>query len=500
MIAKRIIRHLSGLTVQQGHGYGQPFPVWPWQRRFLHGAFRPGVAEAVLSMGRGGGKTTLIAGIATACLEAQGVAQPRAEILIVASSMDQGSICFRHILRFLSDRKKFRIQDTINRMDITSMNGIRVRVLPASPQALHGAAPHLIIADEVAQWPRTKIDRMLAGLRTSGGKIPGSRMVLFGTRAATPEHPFEMAIAGADYAQVHSAGMNDPIGQKRTWAKANPSVRHNPVLETAYRREAKKAKQSPASMQSFKALRLNLGVADSLENWLLDADTWKRIEGEAEAKGPCYWGIDMGSGAAASAVACYWPTSGRLEAVAAFGQVPDLRERALADGAGSVYRVAHRRGEIVLLGERVPPAWQLISVCLRRWGRPRGIACDTWRKDDLRDALDAAGLSVPVDLRRQGFGDGAADVRAFRAAVGAVEKSEDVTLRVVPRPSVFLLSCMASARTVADPAGNVKLAKAGEGKRPGARDDAAAAAILAVSLAVRRHKPGAGGIRLVKVR
>ena len=499
-MAKRIISHLEGLTVSQGYGYGKPFTVWPWQKRFLRGAFRAGTAEAVLSAGRGCGKTTLIAGIGVACLEAAGVVQPASEIIIVASSYNQGSIAFRHMLRFLSDRKKFRVQDTINCMEITSMSGTRCRVLPANPAALHGLAPHLIIADEVAQWPRTKVDRMLAGLRTSGGKIPGSRMVLFGTRAASPDHPLELAIKTADYAQVHSAGLNDPIGQKRTWAKANPSVRHNPVLEKAYRREAARAKRSPAEMQSFKALRLNLGVADSLENWLLDADTWKRIEGEAEAKGPTFWGIDLGSGAAASAVACYWPASGRLESVAAFGQVPDLRERALADGAGNLYRVAHRRKEIILLGERIPPAWQLIAVCTKRWGRPRAIACDTWRKDDLRDALDAAGLSVPVDLRRQGYGDGAADVRAFRQAVGAVERSEGFTLKVTPKPSVFLTACMGSARTISDPAGNTKLAKAGEGKRPGARDDAAAAAILAVSLAARRHRPGAGGFRLVKVR
>ena len=48
---------------------------------------------------------------------------------------------------------------------------------------------------------------------------------------------------------------------------------------------------------------------------------------------------------------------------------------------------------------------------------------------------------------------------------------------------------MAEARTVSDPAGNAKLAKASQGgRRLRARDDAACAAILAVAEGVRRFQ------------
>ena len=479
-LARRIIRHLEGLTVSQGYGFGDPFPVWHWQRRFVHGAFRPGVKEALLSVGRGAGKTTLIAGIATAFLEADGVSQPNAEILIVASSLEQGGIAFRHMQRFVDEsRNPYRVRDTKQEMSIMHReSGVRVRVLPAVPKALHGAAPSLIIADELAQWQGTRIDRMLAALRSSGGKVPGSRLILFGTRADTELHAFEQAIHEVDYAQVHAARLNDPPFQKRTWIRANPSVRYNPVLLDAYRDGARKAKRSPQSMQAFRALRLNQGVPDTVETYLIDPDVWKEAEGDAPAKGRCFWGIDLGSSAAASAVAAYYPASGRLEAVTAFGGVPDLRKRAIADGAGELYSVAERRGEIVLLGGRVPPVWMLLKVALRRFGRPVGIAADRWREAELRDALAEAGLYVPLDLRGQGFKDGAHDCRSFRNAIEGG--------KVSPVRSVFLTACMSEARTVSDPAGNRKLAKAGEGKRRQARDDAAAAAILAVSLGVRR--------------
>ena len=53
--------------------------------------------------------------------------------------------------------------------------------------------------------------------------------------------------------------------------------------------------------------------------------------------------------------------------------------------------------------------------------------------------------------------------------------------------SLLLRAALAEARTVADPAGNEKLAKGVEGRRRRrARDDAAAAAILAVAEGVRR--------------
>ena len=78
-----------------------------------------------------------------------------------------------------------------------------------------------------------------------------------------------------------------------------------------------------------------------------------------------------------------------------------------------------------------------------------------------------------------GYRDGAEDVRQFRRAVAEG--------KVTPVRSLLLTAAMSKARTVSDPAGNHKLSKHCEGGRRGlARDDAAAASILAVALGVRR--------------
>ena len=59
--------------------------------------------------------------------------------------------------------------------------------------------------------------------------------------------------------------------------------------------------------------------------------------------------------------------------------------------------------------------------------------------------------------------------------------------RVTPVPALLLRSAMAEARTISDSAGNAKLSKSTQGgRRLRARDDAAAAALLAVAEGVRR--------------
>ena len=86
-----------------------------------------------------------------------------------------------------------------------------------------------------------------------------------------------------------------------------------------------------------------------------------------------------------------------------------------------------------------------------------------------------AGLVV----RGQGYRDGGQDVRDFRAAV--------LGGHVRPAESLLLTAAMSEARVAGDPAGNWKLSKGTQGgRRHRARDDAAAAAILAVAAGFRR--------------
>ena len=412
------------------------------------------------------------------------LAQPDAEVLIVASSHEQGQIVFRHCLRFLADkieRKHFRVADTVNTSRLVHRKtGAMLQVKGSDPKRLHGAAPALTICDEVAQWPTPRIGEMLAALRTAAGKIPDSRMLFIGTRAADELHPFEVALRNADYSQVHAAGPDDPPFRVKTWRKANPGLSHFPDLESAIRREAKAAKRDEGLLAQFRSLRLNLGVSDTAIEVLLDAGLWASLEGVAERSGPLVWGVDLGTSQAQSAVAAYWPELGALECLAAFPCEPSLADRGLRDGVGALYRECARRDELLTVGQRSVDISALLQVALDRFGRPARVVADRWREAELRDSLDKAGIPpAAFEARGQGFRDGAEDVRAFRRACADA--------RVRPLPSLLLRSALAEARTVSDPAGNAKLSKGSQGgRRLRARDDAAAAAILAVAAGMRQ--------------
>ena len=329
---------------------------------------------------------------------------------------------------------------------------------------------------------------MLAALKTSRGKIPGSRALWLGTRPATPEHPFSRALdgVGVGFSLCYAASKDADPFKRRTWLAANPSLPAMPDLEAVIKQEAQDARSDAGALQTFRALRLNQGVPDSVSSVLIDAATWTAAMGRPAAgvrASEYVLGLDLGQNAAMSAAAAFF-RSGELETVAAFPELPGLGERGLADGVGGLYQEMFQRGELVKAGRRVSDVGELLRECLRRWGRPCAIAADRWRAAELRQALEAVRFPL-ADLieRGQGFKDGAEDLRAYRAGLLAGE--------VRPASSLLLTAAMSEARAVSDPAGNAKLAKRGEGgRRAQARDDAAAAAILAVAAGRRRWGAG----------
>ena len=490
-----LLEYVASLTITQGEGTGSPIHLFPWQLRFLRG-FVGTDGDVGMSVSRGNGKTVLAAALAAATIDGP-LRQARAETTIVASSFAQARICYEHTLAFLrsrghdfDDRKTWRLQDSQNAATVEHRpTGARVRAIGSDPSRAHGLAPALVLCDEPAQWPENISERMLAALRTSLGKIPGSRLIALGTRPANEAHWFQtMLDGGADYAQSHHATEADPPFHRRTWVKANPSLNGMPELEKRIRKEAIDAKRDESLLASFRALRLNMGLADIAQATLLDASVWQAAEGDPDMSGPYVLGIDLGGSASMSAAAAYFPDTGAFDALGCFPTIPDLSERGLRDGCGGRYRDMLKRGELILAGGRVADVPALLKEALARWGTPAAVVADRWRIPELADALDAVRFPRSRLIERgQGYRDGGEDVRDFRAAV--------LRGRVTPTRSLLMRSAMGEARVSMDPAGNCKLCKTGNGRRTYARDDAAAAGILAVAVGERKARiPKRGGV------
>lgn len=466
-----------------------PMKPLPWQARFLRGV--RGVRTAALTVPRSNGKTYLAARMARDYLLGP---ERDSECVIVASSYGQAKVLYRYAVQMVraeghnpDDRKEWQFQDSSNRGLLRSRRtGQSIRALGCDPQRAHGRRFGLALLDEPAQWPNTR-DEMLAAIQTGAGKIEASRIVALGTRPADPDHWFSRWLSGgAGYVQSHAAKRSDPPYWLKTIRKANPSYDHLPALRADVLAQRERAKVSAADRASYLSLALNLGTPDTLEALLIDPDDWTDCEVGAlpPATGGYALGVDLGSGAAMTAAAGYWPETGRLEALGCFGGIPDLTERGRADMVGERYATMYRAGDLVLQeGRRVPHVGRFLSRCLDRWGVPAVIVADRWREGELRDGLEAARCPmVPLIVRGQGFKDGGQDVRAFRRAA--------LSGKVSVLKSLLVRAAIHEARVAMDPAGNAKLAKGGQGKRRlRARDDVAAAAILAIAEGSRAYRP-----------
>ena len=481
---------IETLTVSQGALAGQPFKLLPWELDFLAGAFADGIDTAALTIARGNGKTALCAALAAAAV-AGPLAVPRGACLVAASSYEQARILFSFALDYLrpwleAEPDRWRVLDssTASRVE-DRKTGAVLRAIGSDPRRAHGEAPRLILADEPAQWPPNMSERMNAALSTAKGKIPDARMIALGTRPATSGGWFAKLLAPGVpgvYSQAHVAPPDAALDDVAAWESANPSLPYFPALRKAVERESARALADPSNAASFRALRMNAGTADVNTNTLIDVDTWERSEADElpPRRGPMVLGVDLGGASAMTGAAAYWPHSGRLEAMAWFPGVPTLAERGLRDGVGRLYVELQERGELLTTPRRrTVPVADVLRWAVETWGRPVAVVADRYKQAEMIQALDDAALLPEVRFRGQGFRDGSEDVRAFRRAV----LDGNVT---APR-SKLIRSALAEATTVADTAGNEKLAKATEGgRRMRARDDVAAAMILAVAEGARR--------------
>ena len=502
---EQLLEYFSTLKVTQGDHLDLPWTLLPWQDRILEKFDHRG--NIALTLARGNGKTSFIGGLGAAAIDGPLRAR-NAEAVVVAGSMNQARIAFKHTRNALecrghdlTDKRKFKSYDSTTRLSLESKeHKTELRVIGSDPNRAHGLAPSLLIADEPAQWKKQSGEQLWAALRTSMGKIPGSRIVTLGTKAADPTHFFNRQLLNPlanviEYVPDPKAVEERPLDYD-TIRAANPSFDHLPTLRQEIEDERLEAESDPNSLATFKALRLNGGVSEVRIPTLLEAQDWGRIENlpTNDRRGELIWGVDLASGAAMTAVAAYWLRSGRLEAIACFPEIPDLKARAKSDGAGNDYERMYERGELVRIGERAVDIGAFFRHAIEYFGqRPHVVVGDRFKVRDLRQGLIDAGMRNRCHWIPRGMGwrDGGEDVSHFRQACAEGH--------VRPVQSVLMRAAMANARVALDTAGNAKLAKSGDGLTVGvraarARDDACAASIVAVAEGWRKQQQH--GIRI----
>lgn len=480
---------IRSLRIPEGPLHGQHFSLAPFQEDFVRGFLAPGTMTAMLSIGRGQGKSMLSAALALAHLMGVSDPQPRRQAIIAARVKEQARIAWEYVqalVQLLPEEEQalFTFRQA-PRLEISyeGNGGGMIRAVAADAKNLLGLSPTMICCDEFGHWHPEKGMQLYAALETSAGKRQ-AKTIIISTSASDDTHPFSQML---DTPPPHSfiiecrAPLGMPADDLDGLKAANPGAEHGigPSLKWLQEQAEVAIQRGGQALTGFRLYSLNQRVSDVGKAQLVTVDEWQACEVTElpPREGDCILGIDLGGSRSMSAAALYWADTGRLEAQGAFPCNPGLAERGEADGVKDRYLTMADRGELTTTGERtvqVGPWLRQIWDELVQDADVKAIICDRWRQAELLDAMAAAGIRVPVIFRGQGFRDGGQDVEGFRKAV-----FDGVVLTL---PSLLLRSAAADALVVIDDAQNAKLTKA----RSLGRTDAIAASILAIAEGQRR--------------
>ena len=159
----------------------------PFQRKIATAAAGP-ERELLISLPRGQGKTTLLAGVALHHL----VTVDRAEVYCAAASQPQARILYEDCVRFARELdhpnivlRHHEIRWRPDPARFASFTRI-MRVLPAVPLKLHGLTPSLALIDELHAVPDNGV---YEAMKTAQHKRPGSRLVTISTAGVSAGAP-----------------------------------------------------------------------------------------------------------------------------------------------------------------------------------------------------------------------------------------------------------------------------------------------------------------------
>ena len=460
-----------------------------FQRRFIRGALAPGIDTAALSIPRGNGKSWLAAHILTRCMTpGDELHQAGAEYLLCAASLEQARLSYLFTRADLEPTGEYRFLDSVTRIGITHReSNTRLRVMSSKAKSAFGIVHcPLLVADEPGCWETTNGTLMFDAIQTAQGK-PGSAMraVYIGTLAPSGGGWWHDLVAGGTNGTTYVQRL---LGDVKRWDKWGEIRRCNPLTAISSEFRAKlldernQARRDTRLKARFLSYRLNVPTGDE-SSMLLTVDDYQDMTKRAvpPREGQPIVALDLGANRAWSAALALY-VNGRVECRALAPGVPDLDAQEKRDGVprGTYQRLADQGVLIQAEGLRVPPAKMLLRVISETWGRPSGLICDRFRLDDLRDA----GVPCRVIPRVTRWSEASYDIRALRS------KTKDGPFAVAQCSRSLLAASLAVATVKNDDQGSTRLVKRDTNNT--ARDDVAAAFILAAGEFERAASSGAG--------
>ncbi len=492
--ADRAVKFIQLLTHTKGKWAGKPFQLLEWQEKIVRDIFgtikENGYRQfntAYVEIPKKNGKSELAAAITLYLLCAD--KEERAEVYGCAGDRGQASIVFdvaADMVRMCPAlRAKCKILPAYKKITYLPTNSV-YQVLSAEAYSKHGFNVHGVIFDELHTQP----DRRLFDVMTKGSGDARTQPLFFLiTTAGTDIHSvcYEQHQKALDvltgkkidptfYSCVYGISEEDDWTDESVWYKANPSLGVTIDIEKV-RAACNSAKQNPAEENTFRQLRLNQWVKQSVR-WMpmleYDKNAFSLSLPDLEGR-VCYGGLDLSSTTDITAFALVFPPRDEEEpyVVLPWFWVPEdtvplrvmrdhvpydvwVKEGLVETTEGNVIHYAHIEEFICRLGE-------VYNI--------REIAFDRWGATQMAQNLEGDGFTVvPFG---QGFRDMSPPTKELMKLV--LEKK----FAHGGNPVLRWMFDNVYVRT--DPAGNIKMDK----QKSTEKIDGAIASVMALDRAIR---------------
>ena len=488
------VSFIEALCHTKGTWAGKPFELMDWQEQIIRdvfGTLKPNgyrqFNTAYIEIPKKNGKSELAAAVALLLLCGDG--EQRAEIYGCAADRNQAKIVFDvavDMVRFCPALEK-RVKITESQKIIEYLpTKSKYQVLSADVANKHGFNTHGVIFDELHTQPNRKLyDVMTQGsgdarmqplyfLITTAGN--NTESICYEVHQKALDIIEGRKIDPTFYPVIYGAGMNEDWTDPKVWKKANPSLGETIGMDKV-KAACDSAKQNPGEENSFRQLRLNQWVKQSVRWMPMDKwDACSLVVSEDDLEGRvCYGGLDLSSTTDITAFVLVFPPEDETDRyiILPYFWLPEDNLPLRVNRDHVPYDVWERQGFLQTTEGNVVH-YGYIEKFIERLGERfniREIAFDRWGAVQMVQNLEGMGFTVvPFG---QGFKDMSPPTKELMKLV--------LEQRIAHGGHPVLRWMMDNIYIRTDPAGNIKPDK----EKSTEKIDGAVAAIMALDRAIR---------------
>ena len=392
------VAFIESLKHTKGEWYKKPFELIDWQEQIVRDVFgtmkKNGYRQfttAYVEIPKKMGKSELAAAIALYLTCADG--EQRAEVYGCAADVNQAKIVFDVAVDMVMLCPALEHRVTINKSTRTityNPTNSKYKVLSADVANKHGFNTHGVIFDELHTQP----NRKLYDVMTKGSGDARKQPLFFLITTAgdnTNSICWEVHQKALDilegrkidktfYPVIYGAAEDDDWTDPEVWKKANPSLGITVDIEKV-QEACDSAKQNPGEENSFRQLRLNQWVKQSVR-WM-PMDKWDKCAFPVDAKAlegrVCYGGLDLSSTDITAFVQAFFRKMRMTNTRSSRTSAPRIRFRTSASGE-TMYDVWEQGflyttdGNVIHYGfieqfiEHLGDKYNIREIAFDRWG------------------------------------------------------------------------------------------------------------------------------------